>query len=281
MARSQERFRLRVSQTLTYTFLIVLAVVCVIPFWLMLVNATRSSTEINLGISFLPGSSLVENWNNLTGKMNLFQGLFNSAFISVGTTVLTLYVSGLTAWGFAKYNFPGKGFLWGLVIGVIMIPNTLGIIGYYQWMSVLHLIDNPLALILPGGAASVTVFFLHQYVKTTISNELVEAAQIDGANASYIFHRIALPLMSPGLATMGIFAFVGSWNAFLGPLIVLYGKDKLTLPLIISQLNSTAYKTDFGMVYMGVAITVVPILVAFAFLSRYIISGLTAGGNKE
>lgn len=281
MARSNERVRLRTSQFFTYLFLVALAIVCVIPFYLMIINATRSSAEINLGLSFVPGLSLVDNWTNLTGKMNLFQGFFNSALISVSTTVLTLYVSALCAWGFAKYRFPGKSVLWAVTLGVIMIPNTLGIIGYYQWMSVLHLIDNPLALILPAGAASVTVFFLHQYIKTTISDEMLEAAQIDGANASYIFHRIALPLMTPGLATMGIFAFVGSWNAFLGPLIVLYGKDKLTLPLIISQLNSTAYKTDFGMVYMGIAITVVPILIAFSLLSRYIISGLASGGSKE
>lgn len=281
MAQTQERVRIRISQTFSYLFLGLLAVVCIIPFYLMIINGTRSSTEINLGISFVPGTNLLENWKNLTGKINILGGFWNSAFIAVTTTALTLYVSALTAWGFARYNFPGKKVLWAITIGVIMIPNTLGIIGYYQWMYMLGLIDNPLALILPAGAASVTVFFLHQYTKSTISSELIEAAQIDGANASYIFHRIGLPLLSPGLATMGIFAFVASWNAFLGPLIVLYSKTKLTLPLIISELNSTAYKTDFGVVYLGVAVTVLPILIAFSFFSRYIISGLTAGGNKE
>jgi len=281
MAQNQERVRLRFQQTATYFFLIALAIICVIPFYLMIVNATRTSTEINFGISFIPGTNLIENWKTVSSKINLIQGFWNSSIISVATTALTLYVSALTAWGFARYNFPGKKALWGLTLGVIMIPNTLGIIGYYQWMYTLHLIDNPLALILPAGAASVTVFFLHQYIKSTISAELVEAAQIDGANASYIFHRIAMPLMVPGLATMGIFAFVGSWNAFLGPLIVLYSKTKLTLPLIISEMNSTAYKTDFGAVYLGVAVTVLPILVVFSIFSRYIISGLTAGGSKE
>ena len=280
MSKINEVFRLRTTQALTFLFLFILALVCVIPFYLMIINGTRSSVEINTGISFIPGGSLLENWTNLAGKINLIQGFYNSAVISVGTTILTLYISAMTAWGFAQYDFPGKKFLWAVVIGVIMIPNTLGIIGYYQWMSILHLIDNPLALILPAGAASITVFFLHQYIKSSISAELIEAAQLDGANASYLYHRIGLPLMTPGLATMGIFAFVGSWNAFLGPLIILY-KNHLTLPLIISQLNSTAWKTDFGVVYLGVAVTVVPILVMFAFLSRFIITGLTAGGNKE
>lgn len=280
MYKKPNFLQLNVNRLFVYAFLIFLAALCIIPFYLMIINGTRSSAEINTGVSLIPGTNLLENWHNLS-RINLLRGFLNSTIISVSTTVFTLYISALTAWGFAQYNFPMKKLLWAGVVGVIMIPNTLGIIGYFQWMSILHLVDNPLALILPAGAAAVTVFFLHQYVKTTISGELVEAAQIDGASPMYIFHRIALPLMVPGLATMGIFTFVGSWNAFLGPLIILYNKNSLTLPLIISELNSTAYKTDFGVVYLGVAVTVLPILIVFAFFSKHIISGLNVGGSKE
>ena len=273
--------RSSLGTVLSYFYLIFLTLICVIPFYLMLVNGTRASVAINQGVSFIPGTYLFQNFMNLITKVNLFQGFINTVIISVGTTALSLYVSALTAWGFSIYEFKFKKILWALVLVVIMIPNTLGIIGYYELMLNLHLIDNFLALILPAGATSVTVFFLHQYIKGGIPRDFYEAAQIDGAKELYTFHKIALPLMIPALATMGIFAFVGSWNNFLAPLIILYSPDHLTLPLLISQLNSTAYKTDFGVVYLGIGLTVLPLLLIFALFSRYILNGLTMGGVKE
>ena len=279
MVLNQRRSSL--GTVLSYVYLGFLTIICVVPFYLMLVNGTRASIAINQGVSFIPGTYLIQNFVNLINKINLLQGFVNTIIISVGATALSLYISALTAWGFAIYEFRFKKVLWGLALVVIMIPNTLGIIGFYELMLNLHLIDNFLALILPAGATSVIVFFLHQYIKGGIPRDFYEAAQIDGAKELYTFHRIALPLMVPGLATMGIFTFVGTWNNFLLPLIILYSPNHLTLPLLISQLNSTAYKTDFGVVYLGIGLTVLPLLVIFALLSRYILNGLTMGGVKE
>ncbi|MDD3795755.1 MAG: ABC transporter permease subunit, partial [Lachnospiraceae bacterium] len=127
-----------------------------------------------------------------------------------------------------------------------------------------------------------TVFFLRQYCETVLPMPLLEAARMDGASELHIFHKIVLPILSPGIATMSIGAFIGNWNSYLIPLILLNSPDKFTLPVMIASLNSsTDIMRNQGAIYLAVAISVIPILIAFAFCSKYIIGSITAGGVKE
>ena len=272
----------KVKKVVLYIALIVLALMCLLPFWLMIVNATRSGVEITHSFSFLPGKSLRDNWKVLFDYVNLFLGLFNSVKVAVPATLLTAYFSAITAFGMAMYEWKGNNLLFKIIVIFMMIPGQLSLIGFYNLCQKLHLIDSYIPLIIPAIAAPGIVFFLRQYVQATLSKALLEAARIDGASEIHIFHRIVLPIMAPGIATMSIGAFIGNWNSYLVPLILLNTPKKMTLPVMISTLNAaTDLQKNQGAIYLGVAISVVPIIIVFCFCSKYIINSISAGSVKE
>jgi multiple sugar transport system permease protein len=148
-------------------------------------------------------------------------------------------------------------------------------------MSRLGLTDNYLSLILPAIASAGTVFFAKQYLDSVVIEDLIDAARIDGAGELKIFHQIMMPLAAPGAFTMAIFAFVASWNNFFAPFILISSLDKYTLPMLVQTLQGDVYRTEYGAIYLGLAITIVPIIVIYAFFSRYIVSGIAMGSVKE
>ena len=272
----------KIKRAILYIALIILGLMCLLPFWLMMVNSTRSGVEITHSFSFLPGHSLKDNWKVLFEYVNLFLGLFNSFKVAVPATLLTAYFSAITAFGMAMYNWKGNNVLFRVIVVFMMIPAQLSLIGFYNLCQKLHLIDSYIPLIIPAIASPGIVFFLRQYTKATLSKSLMEAARIDGASEIHIFHKIVLPIMAPGIATMSIGTFIGNWNSYLVPLILLNTPKKMTLPVMISTLNAaTDLQKNQGAIYLGVAISVVPIIIAFCFFSKYIISSISAGSVKE
>ncbi len=275
-------FGYKMKKGLLYVVLFLLALACILPFWLMIVNSTRSGVEITHSFSFLPGSSLVDNWKQLFGYVNLFKGLGNSLKVAIPATLCTAYFSAVTGYAMAMYRFKGNNLLFRVIIIFMMIPAQLSLIGFYNLCQKLHLVDTYIPLIVPAIASPGIVFFLRQYVQATLHKTLLEAARIDGASEFMIFHKIVLPIMAPGIATISIGAFIGNWNAYLVPLILLNSPGKMTLPVMISTLNAaTDLQKNQGAIYLGVAISVIPILIVFAFCSRYIISSITSGSVKE
>ncbi|MGL4972316.1 MAG: carbohydrate ABC transporter permease [Culicoidibacterales bacterium] len=265
-----------------YALMIALAIACMVPFYMMMVNATRNSQEIMSGFSFLPGSSLIENWETMTGYFDIFRGLFNSLFVAVSITFLSGYFSALTAYGFAIYNFKGKNAIFTVMLVLMMVPGQLGLIGLYDLISGLGLIDSYIPLIIPAIASPFVVFFLRQYLQSVLPPTIVEAARIDGASELAIFHKIAIPIMMPGIATMSIGTFIGAWNSYILPLVVLLSPSKFTLPVMMGSLKaSTDMAANIGATYLAIAISVLPIMVAFLFFSKHIISNISAGAVKE
>lgn len=272
----------RIKKAILYIFLIGLATVCLLPFLLMMVNATRSGREIMTSFTFIPGKSIKENWEIVSGYFNLFLGFWNSIKVAVPATVLTAYFSALTAFALAIYKFKGKNLIFYTIVIFMMIPSQLGLIGFYNLIAKLRLVNSYIPLIIPAIAAPGTVFFLRQYVLSVLPPSLLEAARIDGAGEFYIFHKIVFPIMVPGVATMAIGGFIGNWNSYLVPLILLNSPKKFTLPVMIASLNaSTDITANQGAIYLAVAISVIPILIVFCFCSKYIISSISAGGVKE
>ncbi|SER73584.1 multiple sugar transport system permease protein [Butyrivibrio fibrisolvens] len=271
-----------IKKGILYILLIILAATCLLPFTLMIVNATRSGAEISSSFTFIPGTHLKENWDILFGYFNLFRGMFNSVLVAVPATLLGAYFSALTAYGLAMYKFKGNKVIFGAILTFMMIPGQLSLIGFYQLCTKLHLVNSYIPLIVPAIAAPGTVFFLRQYILSSLSPSLVEAARIDGSPEIYTFHRIALPIISPAMATMGIMGFIGNWNNYLLPMIILNKNEKFTLPVMMATLRASidAAKNQ-GATYLAVAISVIPILLVFCFFSRYIISSISAGAVKE
>jgi multiple sugar transport system permease protein len=277
---------LKIKRFIIHLIMLFLALLALTPIYLMLVNATRSTAEINRGISFVPGKSLAFNWkfllaHDMKPMMDPLRGLFNSAFIAISTTVLSVYFSCMTAYGLHVYRFFGRKALWTIILIVMMLPGTLAFIGFYQFMVTLKLLDNYIPLIIPSIAAAGTVLFIRQYMSTVLSVELIDAARIDGAGEFRIFNSIILPTIVPVMATQAIFTFVASWNNYFTPMILLSTMGKYTIPILVRLLTTNFYRVEMGGVYLGLAITVAPIIIFYAFMSRYIISGLTLGGVKE
>jgi len=267
---------------LIHLAMIFLGLLALVPIYLLLINATRTTEQINLGLSIIPSSNAMSNWKILTGRgFQIWQGFGNSTFISICTTVLSVYFSAMTAYGLHVYRFKGRALLWTVILIIIMLPTTLSIIGFFQFVSILGLRDNYIPLIIPGIAAAGTVLFLRQYMMSALSVELIDAARIEGANEYHIFNVIILPIVLPALAAQSIFTFVGSWNNFITPFILLSSERKYTLPMLVQTLRGNIYRTEYGAIYLGIAISLIPIIVFYAFMSRFIISGITMGGLKE
>ncbi|MDG0794845.1 carbohydrate ABC transporter permease [Cohnella ginsengisoli] len=280
--RMESRASLHVNRTIVYIVCIVLALLSILPFWIMFVNATRSTAEIQSGLSLLPSSHMKTNLDVLLSKsFDPLKGFLNSIIISSFSTICAVYFSSLTAYALVAYNWKLRQAFFTFILLVMMIPAQASAIGFYKFMYQLHWTNSLLPLILPAIAAPAIVFFMRQYLLSMLSIEMVEAARIDGAGELFTFNRIVLPIMVPAIATQAIFAFVASWNNLFMPLILLTQKDKYTLPIMVSLLKGDIYKTEFGSIYMGLALTALPLFVIYFLLSRYIIAGVALGGVKE
>ncbi|MCX7695438.1 MAG: carbohydrate ABC transporter permease [Caloramator sp.] len=272
-----------------YAFLTLLALVCLIPFAMMIVNSTRSNTEIVRGFTLIPGKSLIENYKNMMYHMDVTDGIFkgiwlgykNSFIIAVSVTILSGYFSALTAYGFYAFDFKGKKVLFTLILIMMMIPSQLGLLGFYELNKALKTLDSYIPLIVPSIATPFTVFFMRQYLISTMHPALLEAARIDGANEVTIFHKIVLPIMLPAIATMSIFAFIGAWNNYLVPLTIISSPHKYPLPVLMGYLKGGKVSENLGSMYLAISMSVAPIIIAFMFLSKYIISSISAGSVKE
>ena len=272
----------QLMKVIIYVVCIALAVLSVLPFWIMIVNATRSTTEIQQhAISLIPSGYMANNLKILLGKsFNPMVGFMNSLIISIGATVLALYFSSLTAYAQVAYNWKLRNAFFSFIMVVMMIPAQITMIGFYQMVYKIHMTNHLSMLILPAIASPSMVFFMRQYLHPTLSMEIVQSARIDGAGEFMIFNRIVLPIMKPAVATQAIFSFVASWNNLFTPLVLLTDQKKYTMPIMVSLLKGDIYKTEYGSVYLGLTLTVLPLIVVYLLLSKYIIAGVALGGVK-
>ncbi len=274
--------RFGIGKVLMYIACAFLVVLGILPFCVMMINATRSTYEIQQhAFSLVPSSYLRSNLDVLLGKsFNALTGFFNSVIISGGSTLCTVYFSTLTAYALVAYDWRLRQPFFTLIMCIMMIPAQVTSIGFYQFMYRVGMTNNFLALILPAIAAPASVFFMRQYMLPALSMDIVSSARIDGAGEFYTFNRIVLPIMQPAIATQAIFSFVTSWNQLFMPLILLTNQDKYTMPIMVSLLRGDIYKTEYGAVYLGLTMTVLPLLVIYFLLSKHIIAGVALGGVK-
>lgn len=269
----------KIGRILTYIVLIFLAIISIVPFYNMIIGCTHDNAALATSFQMIPGKHLLDNYHRLQDNVNIWRGLANSVVISVIYTAISTYIGALTAYGFAKYKFKGNKVLFWIVLATMMLPGQLGIIGYFQEMNNLRLLDNYIAILMPSFATPVMVYWIRQYIDAYVPNELLESARIDGCNEFKIFNKIIFPVIIPGVATQAIFTFVGCWNSYVQPSILLFSQEKFTLPILVQQMQGV-YKTDYGVVYLGVTLSVVPILLLFMFCSKKILESSMSGAVK-
>lgn len=280
--KRQGKARFSIGKLLTYVVCVFLVVLSLFPFVIMLINSTRSTYEIQQqALSLIPSSYLLSNLDVLLGKsFNPLTGLMNSGIISTGATLCAVYFSTLTAYALIAYSWRMRQPFFTFIMCIMMIPAQVTSIGFYQFMYRIGMTNNFLALIIPAVASPAMVFFMRQYMLPALSMEIVSSARIDGAGEFYIFNSIVLPIMKPALATQAIFSFVTSWNNLFTPMILLTNQNNYTMPIMVSLLRGDIYRTEYGAVYLGLTVTVLPLLVIYFLLSKYIIAGVALGGVK-
>ncbi len=256
------------------------AVLMLAPFYFLFVFASHSRTEIfSLPPPLWLGGDFLANLKILTERLPFWRNLGWSLYVALGSTALTLLFCSMGGYAFALFEFRFKKALFAMVMGTMLLPSFMNMIPTFMVMDALGWIDQARALYLPGAASAFGIFLMRQFAASSIPKELIEAARLDGCSELGIYARIVLPLLKPALGTLGLVTFIASWNNFIGPLVVMRSPENYTLPLALRSLQSPV-DTEWGALMAGSAIATVPLIVLFAFASRQLIAGLTAGAVK-
>lgn len=273
---------IHLRRIISYVVLILITFMCLIWFYILMINSTRSHGELTRGFTAIPSTHLVENFQNvMKGTLPIVSGMKNSVIVAVLTAVLCTYFSTMTAYAIHVYDFKLKKYAYAFILAVMMIPTQVTALGFIKLVRDMGLEDNLAALYLPSIASPIVFFYMKQYMESTLPLSLIEAARIDGANEFFTFNRVCLPLMKPAIAVQAIFTFVGSWNNYFTPALIIKSDAKKTLPILIAQLRSADFlKFDMGQVYVTIAFSIFPVIIVYLLLSKYIVGGVTAGGVK-
>ncbi|WP_162011851.1 carbohydrate ABC transporter permease [Streptococcus sp. S784/96/1] len=274
----------RIQRLVAHFVLITLSFMCLFFFYILIINATHSHAELQRGFSALPGSHLFDNLSKVAndGTFPMFRGIFNSLLVSGATAAICTYFSALTAYGLYVYDFKFKKIAFTFIMAILVMPTQVTSMGFLRLITQMGMYDTLLPMIIPSIASPAVFYFMYSYMQSSLPLSMVDAARIDGSGEFRTFNTIVLPLMKPAIAVQAIFTFVGSWNNYFIPALVIQSKDKMTVPILVATLRGADYMNfDMGKIYTMILVAIVPIIVVYLLLSKYIIAGVTLGGVKE
>lgn len=274
----------RIRSIVAHVVLIILSFMCLFFFYVLIVNASHSHAELQKGFSALPGKYFWKNLMNVAndGSFPMFRGILNSIIVSGCSAVLCTYFSSLTAYGLYAYDFKARNVAFTFIMAILVMPTQVTAMGFLRLITKMGLYDSLLPLIIPSVASPAVFYFMYSYLQSSLPMSLVEAARIDGSGEFRTFNSIVLPIMKPAIAVQAIFTFVGSWNNYFVPALVIQSKSKMTVPILIATLRGADYmNSDMGKIYMMITVAIVPIIIVYLLLSKFIIAGVTLGGVKE
>lgn len=273
-----------VRSIIAHVLLIVLSFMCLFFFYILIINATRSHADLQKGFSALPGKYLLENFKNVAndGTFPMLRGILNSLIVSGCSAAICTYFSSLTAYGLYAYDFKAKKAAFTFIMAILVMPTQVTAMGFLRLITKMGMYDSLLPLIIPSIASPAVFYFMYSYLQSSLPLALVEAARIDGSGEFRTFNQIVLPIMKPAIAVQAIFTFVGSWNNYFVPALVIQSKNKMTVPILIATLRGADYMNfDMGKIYMMITVAILPIVIVYLLLSKFIIAGVTLGGVKE
>ncbi|PIU20311.1 MAG: sugar ABC transporter permease [Elusimicrobia bacterium CG08_land_8_20_14_0_20_59_10] len=254
-------------------------IITLFPFVWMLSTSFKSPGEIfTTQPTLLPRLWTLDGYKNLFAAVNMWLHLWNSVIYAVSVTALSVLFNAMAAYAFAKLRFPGREKLFALLLVTMMVPGQVTMLPVFLILKSLGLLNSYAGLVLPGSAAIFAIFMIRQFM-LEIPEEILEAARIDGFSEFAIFRRIMLPLCKPIIATLTVFSFIGAWNDFLWPLIIMLREDKYTLPVALAGINGQ-YNTDWGLLMAGAVVVVVPAVIIFLLAQKHYIKGIAAGAVK-
>lgn len=269
---------------IVHLVLILLSFMCLFFFYILINNATHSHADLQKGFSALPGKDFLTNLKNVAndGTIPMFRGIMNSLIVSTCVAALSTYFSSLTAYGLYTYRFKLRNAAFTFIMAILVMPTQVTAMGFLRLITKMGMYDTLLPLIIPAIASPAVFYFMYSYLQSSLPLSLVEAARIDGSGEFRTFNQIVLPIMKPAIAVQAIFCFVGAWNNYFVPALVLQSKNKMTVPVLVALLRGADFMTfDAGKIYMMITVAIVPIVIVYLLLSKFIIAGVTLGGVKE
>lgn len=274
-----------IARIFSYAFLIFVSFLALFPFYIMIINSTRTGNDIAASFELIPGGAFIDNFSAAWSDPNmvLWKGLLNSFIVAITSSVLTVYFSAMTAYGIHVYNFKGKNFAFKFILLIMTIPTQISAVGFVAIMGQIGLQNNFLPLIIPSIAAPSVFFYMKQYMDSTLPLEVIEAARVDGSNEFRTFNTIALPMMKPAMAVQLIFAFTASWNNYFTPALLLKDSKLHTLPIMINTLRGnigSGNTTALGRIYMTMFIAILPVIIVYVCVSKHIVQGVALGAVK-
>lgn len=300
MASASERGELKdytrsikIHQVIRFIVCIIITIIAVLPIYVIVVNSTHTHDAITANpMNLLPGGDLVTNFQHLgdktyasgayTGRFNLFLGYRNSLLVAGSCTILSVFFSGATAYGLSVYDFKLKKVARTIILAVMMIPTQVVSVGLLRFMMKIGWTNSYAPLILPAIAAPATVFFMLQYMQSSFPIDIVEAARIDGSGEFRTFIQIAIPMLKPAFAVQAIFAFVTNWNNYYMPSVLLLKDDMniKTMPMMVASVLGIEKFVDTGLNYLVVTLSIIPVVIVYLLLSKFIIRGVALGAVK-
>jgi multiple sugar transport system permease protein len=260
--------------------LVVGLIVMAIPFVWMILGSFKTTSELRqVPLTWFPEDPTLENYRDLFNRLDFPRYFFNSTLVALVVTAGNLVFASMLGYALAKLEFPGKRVLFVLVLATLMIPAFVTFMPLFVIVTNLGLANTHAALILPFLAGAFGVFLMRQYI-LGIPDELLDAARIDGAGEYTIFFRIVLPLCGPALATLGVLTFLGQWNSFLWPLVVASTEDMFTLPVALALFATGQQESNLALQLAGSTVVVLPVIVLFFVMQRYVIQGVARTGIK-
>lgn len=266
-----------------HILLVFLSFLCLFFFYILFVNASRSHADLMKGFTALPGKYFFANLKSVAndGTFPMMRGILNSLIVSGSSAAICTYFSALTAYGLYAYDFKLKKVAFTFIMAILVMPTQVTAMGFLRLITKMGMYDSLLPMIIPSIASPAVFYFMYSYLESSLPLSLVEAARIDGSREFRTFNQIVLPIMKPAMAVQAIFTFVGSWNNYFVPALVIQSKDKMTVPILIALLRGADYMNqDMGKMYMMILVVIVPIIIVYLILSKYIIAGVTLGGVK-
>ena len=261
-----------------YLFMVMMSVCALLPFYMMIVMGTHYSEDLYTGVKLFFGKYFVQNFQTVM-RQNFLLYYWNSIVVAGCHVAGGLVISALTGYAFAKFEFRGKKFLFAVIVATLAIPEQLGLIGYVLEMRWLGLNNTLFPLIVFGMANAFGVFWMRQYIGSSVPDAIIESGRVDGCREFGIFFRLIIPIIRPALITIFLLLFLWSWNNYMTPLVMISKEKLYTIPLSIALISSE-YRTDYAARILALSMGTIPILILFSFGSKYLIQGLVAGSVK-
>lgn len=273
------QYKPKIKKSILYIILIIICILTLAPLvWMVSASLMPTGQANTYPPKFIPAKVTFVHYINLFTRLNLFRYFMNSTIVSLAVTFISLFVNSMAGFAFAKYRFPGRDRIFKLLLAAMIIPGQVTMLPLFLMLNRMGLINTYWGIIIPGMASIFGIFLIRQYI-FSIPDSLIEAARMDGASDFRIYWSVILPLCKPILVTLIIFSFMGSWNDFLWPLIVMTRDSMYTLPVALANLMGE-HAQDIELMMAGSVLTILPVLVVFMALQKYYIKGIMMGSVK-